>query len=59
MSHGSRPNSATAHAGTLSASRVGTKMLPIVIKILSHQDWHRHQVWDDFWQVIYRVLTPM
>jgi hypothetical protein len=34
-------------------------MLPIVIKILSHQDWHRHQVWDDFWQVIYRVLPPM
>jgi len=37
---------------------VGYQM-PIVIKIISHQDWHRHQVWDDFWQVIYRVLPPV
>ena len=33
--------------------------LPIVVKIISHQDWHRHQMWDDFWHVIYRVLPPM
>jgi hypothetical protein len=33
--------------------------LPIDIKIISHQDWHRHQMWDDFWRVIYRVLPPM
>jgi hypothetical protein len=33
--------------------------LPIDIKIISHQDWHRHQVWDDFWWVCYRVLPPM
>jgi hypothetical protein len=33
--------------------------LPIDIKIISHQDWHRHQVWDDFWHVTYRVLPPM
>jgi hypothetical protein len=33
--------------------------MPIYIKIISHQDWHRHQMWDDFWQVIYRVLPPM
>jgi hypothetical protein len=33
--------------------------LPIDIKIISHQDWHRHQVWDDFWRVIYRVLPPV
>jgi hypothetical protein len=29
------------------------------IKIISHQDWHRHQVWDDIWRVIYRVLPPI
>jgi hypothetical protein len=33
--------------------------MPIDIKILSHQDWHRHRMWDDFWQVIYRVLPSM
>jgi hypothetical protein len=33
--------------------------MPIDIKISSHQDWHRHRVWDDFWRVIYRVLPPM
>jgi hypothetical protein len=33
--------------------------LPIIIKIISHQDWHRHQVWDDLWRVSYRVLPPM
>jgi hypothetical protein len=33
--------------------------LQIDIKILSHQDWHRHQLWDDLWRVIYRVLPPM
>ena len=32
--------------------------LPITVKIVSHQDWHRHQVWDDVWQVTYRVLPP-
>jgi hypothetical protein len=33
--------------------------LPITIKIISHQDWHRHQMWDDLWRVRYRVLPPM
>jgi hypothetical protein len=33
--------------------------LPIDIKIISHQDWHRHQVWDDIWRVIYRALPPI
>jgi hypothetical protein len=33
--------------------------LPIDIKIISHQDWHRHQLFDDFWRVIYRVLPPI
>jgi hypothetical protein len=23
--------------------------LPIAVRIISHQDWHRHQMWDDFW----------
>lgn len=35
------------------------RQLPINIKIISHQDWHRHQMFDDFWQVTYRVLPPM
>jgi hypothetical protein len=33
--------------------------LPIDITIISHQDWHRDQMFDDFWRVIYRVLPPM
>lgn len=33
--------------------------LTISIKIISHQDWHRHQMWDDFWNVTYRVLPPV
>ena len=33
--------------------------LPIDIKIISHQDWHRDQMFDDFWRVVYRVLPPM
>jgi hypothetical protein len=33
--------------------------LPITAKIISHQDWHRHQVWDDYWRFIYRVLPPV
>jgi len=33
--------------------------MPINIKIISHRDWHRHQVRDDCWKVIYRVLPPV
>jgi hypothetical protein len=33
--------------------------LPIDIKLISFQDWHRHQLWDDLWRVIYRVLPPI
>ena len=33
--------------------------MPIIVKIISLLDWHRHQRFDDFWQIIYRVLPPM
>jgi hypothetical protein len=33
--------------------------LPIDIQIISHQGWHRHQLFDDLWRVIYRVLPPI
>ena len=33
--------------------------LKIDIIIISHQDWHRDRLWDDFWWVIYCVLPPI